>query len=105
MGYAGGGGGERGGGSGYGTGCGRENMATTKKYASLLPRAAAAIKEAKVQSTSKQGWTRRRGFDDVFAHGTGCMGRGGAFGSRSWILAYCEFVGFVGAAVRSTCLT
>ena len=32
------------------------------------------------------------------------MGRGGAFSSWSWILAYCEFVGFVGAAVRSTCL-
>ena len=85
-------------------GCVREYMATAQKYASLSPRLAAAIKEAKGQSTSKQGWTLRRGFDDVLAHGAGGMGRGGAFGSWIWILACCVFVGVVGAAVRSACL-
>ena len=88
----------------YGAGCVREYMATAQKYASLSLRLAAAIKEAKGKSTPKQVWTRRHGFDDVFAHGTGGMGRGGAFGSWIWILACCVFVGFVGAAVRSTCL-
>jgi hypothetical protein len=52
-----------------------KTWAATQKYASLSPFVAAAIKDAKVQSTSKQGWTLRRGFDDIFAHGTGGMGR------------------------------
>ena len=85
-------------------GCVREYMATAQKYASLSPRLAAAIEKAKGQSTSEQGWTLRRGFDDVLAHGTGGMGRGGAFGSWIWILACCVLVGVVGAAVRSACL-
>lgn len=83
-------------------GCVRAYMATAKKYAGQSAHLAAAIERTKGQSTSSQGWTLRRAFDDILA---GRDGGTADFGDCSWlwIVAACFAVGIVGAALRSAC--